>query len=135
MTPIFCCGETLETYEAGKTAEWIQGQITNGLVGLSNEQVASMVIAYEPIWAIGTGKSADANIADEIVVLFVQQLKNYTAKKFQKLYVFNTVVQLNQKNRRIDGKRKRCGRCFSRRRKLRSRLIPSFIRCCKIRNH
>lgn len=66
MTPIFCCGETLETYEAGKTAEWIEGQITNGLVGLSNEQVASMVIAYEPIWAIGTGKSADANIADEI---------------------------------------------------------------------
>ena len=66
MTPIFCCGETLETYEAGKTAEWIEGQITNGLVGLSNEQVVSMVIAYEPIWAIGTGKSADANIADEI---------------------------------------------------------------------
>lgn len=66
MTPIFCCGETLETYEAGKTAEWIESQITNGLVGLSNEQVASMVIAYEPIWAIGTGKSADANIADEI---------------------------------------------------------------------
>ena len=44
MTPIFCCGETLETYEAGKTAEWIEGQITKGLVGLSNEQVASMVI-------------------------------------------------------------------------------------------
>ncbi|MTD42311.1 triose-phosphate isomerase [Erwinia sp. CPCC 100877] len=66
MTPIFCCGETLETYEDGKTAEWIEGQITNGLVGLTNDQVASMVIAYEPIWAIGTGKSADANIADEI---------------------------------------------------------------------
>ena len=59
MTPIFCCGETLETYEAGKTAEWIEGQITKGLVGLSNEQVASMVIAYEPIWAIGPGKSAE----------------------------------------------------------------------------
>ncbi|MBM7690286.1 triose-phosphate isomerase [Enterococcus ureilyticus] len=66
MTPIFCCGESLETYEAGKTAEWIEGQITKGLVDLSNEQVSSMVIAYEPIWAIGTGKSADANIADEI---------------------------------------------------------------------
>ena len=66
MTPIFCCGESLETYEAGKTAEWIESQITNGLVGLSNEQVSAMVIAYEPIWAIGTGKSADANIADEI---------------------------------------------------------------------
>ena len=66
MTPILCCGETLETYEAGKTAEWIEGQITAGLKDLSAEQVSSMVIAYEPIWAIGTGKSADANIADEI---------------------------------------------------------------------
>lgn len=66
MTPIFCCGESLETYEAGQTAAWIENQITKGLVGLSNEQVASMVIAYEPIWAIGTGKSADATIADDI---------------------------------------------------------------------
>ena len=66
MTPILCCGETLETYEAGKTAEWIEGQITAGLKDLTAEQVSSMVIAYEPIWAIGTGKSADANIADEI---------------------------------------------------------------------
>lgn len=66
LIPIFCCGESLETYEAGKTAEWIEGQITKGLAGLSSEQVSSMVIAYEPIWAIGTGKSADATIADEI---------------------------------------------------------------------
>ena len=66
MTPILCCGESLETYEAGKTAEWIEGQITADLKGLSAEQVSSMVIAYEPIWAIGTGKSADANIADDI---------------------------------------------------------------------
>lgn len=66
MTPILCCGETLETYETGKTAEWIEGQITAGLKDLSADQVSSMVIAYEPIWAIGTGKSADANIADEI---------------------------------------------------------------------
>ena len=66
MTPILCCGESLETYEAGQTAAWIEGQITKGLADLSAEQVSSIVIAYEPIWAIGTGKSADANIADEI---------------------------------------------------------------------
>ena len=66
MTPILCCGESLETYEAGKTAEWIEGQITADLKGLSAEQVSHLVIAYEPIWAIGTGKSADANIADDI---------------------------------------------------------------------
>jgi triosephosphate isomerase len=66
MTPILCCGESLETYEAGKTAEWIEGQIKAGLADLTADQVANLVIAYEPIWAIGTGKSADANIADEI---------------------------------------------------------------------
>ncbi|MGO3732830.1 MAG: triose-phosphate isomerase [Vagococcus sp.] len=66
MTPILCCGESLETYEAGKTAEWIEGQITGGLADLTDDQVSNMVIAYEPIWAIGTGKSADATIADEI---------------------------------------------------------------------
>ena len=66
MTPIVCCGETLETYEAGKTAEWIKGQITAALAGLTADQVSNLVIAYEPIWAIGTGKSADATIADNI---------------------------------------------------------------------
>ena len=66
MTAILCCGESLETYEAGQTAEWIEAQITGGLKDLTDEQVSNLVIAYEPIWAIGTGKSADANIADEI---------------------------------------------------------------------
>lgn len=66
MTPIVCCGESLETYEAGKTAEWIKGQITAALAGLTADQVSNLVIAYEPIWAIGTGKSADATIADDI---------------------------------------------------------------------
>ncbi|MGX4685789.1 triose-phosphate isomerase [Vagococcus sp. JNUCC 83] len=66
MTPIVCCGESLETYEAGKTAEWIKGQITAALEGLTADQVSNLVIAYEPIWAIGTGKSADATIADNI---------------------------------------------------------------------
>ena len=56
-----------------------------------------MVIAYEPIWAIGTGKSADANIADEICGVVRSTVENYTAKKFLKLFVFNTVVLLNQK--------------------------------------
>ena len=65
MLPIICCGETLETYEAGKTAEWVEGQITAALKDLTPEQVSNLVIAYEPIWAIGTGKSADANTADE----------------------------------------------------------------------
>ncbi|GAB2024979.1 triose-phosphate isomerase [Lactovum odontotermitis] len=65
VTPILCCGETLETFEAGKTSEWVSGQIEAGLAGLTAEQVSNLVIAYEPIWAIGTGKTATPEIADE----------------------------------------------------------------------
>lgn len=63
-TPILCCGETLETYEAGKTHEWVSAQIEAGLAGLTAEQVSKLVIAYEPIWAIGTGKTATNEIAE-----------------------------------------------------------------------
>ena len=81
MTPILCCGESLETYEAGQTAAWIEGQITKGLADLSAEQVSSMVIAYEPIWAIGTGKSADAQIADEICGVVRQTVEKLYGKE------------------------------------------------------
>lgn len=72
MTPIFCCGETLETREAGKAEEWVSNQVTAGLKGLSADQVSSMVIAYEPIWAIGTGKTASADQAQEICAVVRQ---------------------------------------------------------------
>ena len=65
MTPILCCGETLEEREAGTTTEKVSGQVRAGLAGLSAEQVAGLVIAYEPIWAIGTGKTASAEDAQE----------------------------------------------------------------------
>jgi triosephosphate isomerase len=58
MTPILCAGETLEEREAGETATKVSGQVRAGLDGLSSEQVAELVIAYEPIWAIGTGRNA-----------------------------------------------------------------------------
>src|SRR5262249_40085166 len=58
MTPIMCVGETLEEREAGTTEAKVSGQVVAGLVGLTEAQVASMVIAYEPIWAIGTGRTA-----------------------------------------------------------------------------
>jgi triosephosphate isomerase len=64
LTPIICCGESLATFEAGKTVKWVERQITAALKGLTAEQVGNLVIAYEPIWAIGTGKSATAEIAD-----------------------------------------------------------------------
>lgn len=65
MIPIICCGETLEQKEEGITKEWIAGQIKGALKDLTPGQVSSLVIAYEPIWAIGTGKSSNAEDADE----------------------------------------------------------------------
>lgn len=65
MTPIICCGETLEQYEAGETQEFVASQIKAALDGLTDDQIASLVIAYEPIWAIGTGKTSSATEANE----------------------------------------------------------------------
>lgn len=66
LTPILCCGETLEQREMGITLDWIRMQIKSDLVDVSAKQVASMVIAYEPIWAIGTGKTATTEQAQEV---------------------------------------------------------------------
>jgi len=66
LTPILCCGETLEQREAGVTLDWIRLQIKSDLQHVTAEQAASMVIAYEPIWAIGTGKTATADQAEEV---------------------------------------------------------------------
>ena len=66
LTPILCCGESLEQREAGVTLDWIRLQIKSDLLGVTAEQAASMVIAYEPIWAIGTGKTATADQSEEV---------------------------------------------------------------------
>lgn len=69
MTPIMACGETLEQREAGVMEAHIIEQITEGLAGVKAESVASMVMAYEPIWAIGTGVTATAEDAQEVCAL------------------------------------------------------------------
>lgn len=66
LTPILCCGESLEQREAGITLDWIRMQLKLDLKDVSKEQAANMVIAYEPIWAIGTGKTATADQAEEV---------------------------------------------------------------------
>lgn len=66
MIPIMCCGETLEEREADGAQAKVERQIRGGLEGVTAEHVASMVIAYEPIWAIGTGKTATSADAQEI---------------------------------------------------------------------
>ncbi len=66
ITPILCCGESLEERENGKAFEIIEGQIKAGLKDLETTQIGNMIIAYEPIWAIGTGKTASPEQAQEI---------------------------------------------------------------------
>ena len=69
MTPIICCGESLETREAGQTDAWVTGQVRAALDGLSVDAVQRGVIAYEPIWAIGTGRTATPAMAQEVCSL------------------------------------------------------------------
>ena len=66
ITPILCCGESLEQRELGVTMDWIRLQIKSDRAGVTADQVKSMVIAYEPIWAIGTGKTATSDQAQEV---------------------------------------------------------------------
>jgi len=67
LVPIVCCGESLEIREAGTQDEWNKAQIVGALKGLTGEEVKGIVIAYEPIWAIGTGKTASSEQANETI--------------------------------------------------------------------
>lgn len=66
MTPIMCVGETIDEREEGRTEEKVLGQVRSGLAGVAPENVASMVVAYEPIWAIGTGRTATSQDAQAV---------------------------------------------------------------------
>ena len=66
ITPIMCCGETLEQREQGVTMDFIRQQVKVGLQNVTADQAKTMVIAYEPIWAIGTGKPATTEQAEEV---------------------------------------------------------------------
>ena len=90
LTPIICVGESLEQNEAGETQAFVSGQVRAALAGLTADQVASLIIAYEPIWAIGTGKSASAAQAGSIIGLSVRgpiaELFGETAQKVRIQY-------------------------------------------------
>jgi triosephosphate isomerase len=79
LTPIMCIGETLREREEGFTNAKVGSQILEGLKGLTTEQVAGMVIAYEPIWAIGTGKTATKEDAQETI----HQIREYVGEAFE----------------------------------------------------
>jgi triosephosphate isomerase len=69
MVPILCVGETLEERDAGRTEDKVVGQVKAALAGVDEQQVASLVVAYEPIWAIGTGRNANPTDAGEVIAL------------------------------------------------------------------
>jgi triosephosphate isomerase len=69
MTPILCVGETLQERDLGNTAEWVTGQVRAGLAGVTKADAARLVLAYEPIWAIGTGRNAEPSDAGEVIGL------------------------------------------------------------------
>ena len=75
LSPIFCVGETLEERKAGKTEQIVNDQIRLGLDGISFEDIKRTVVAYEPVWAIGTGETATPEQAEE-VHSFIRELIN-----------------------------------------------------------
>lgn len=86
--PIVCCGEVLEEREAGKQFDVVRRQITDGLFHLTPEQFCEIVIAYEPVWAIGTGKTATPAQAQEIHAF----IRGLIADKYGKEVADNTSI-------------------------------------------
>lgn len=78
LIPIFCCGEPLEIREANEHFSFIQSQLENCIFHLSQDEIKNIVVAYEPIWAIGTGKTATLAQAEEIHIF----IRNEIAKKY-----------------------------------------------------
>ena len=88
LTPIFCVGEVLEEREAGKQNEVVYGQLAGSLFDLSAEDFSRLIIAYEPVWAIGTGKTATAAQAQEIHAY----IRSVIADKYGKDVADNTSI-------------------------------------------
>ncbi len=76
IVPIVCCGESLQTNEQGKSIEFVQEQIQNALCGISKDDAEKIVIAYEPIWAIGTGRVPIPEEADKVCYAIRQVVSN-----------------------------------------------------------
>jgi len=81
MQPIFCIGETLQEQEAGRTFEVIEKQIKEGLNQIKADDIKKMVVAYEPVWAIGTGKTATPEQAGEAHAFIRQLMENLYGKE------------------------------------------------------
>lgn len=89
LTPIVCIGETLEQREAGQTQQVVRSQCVGSLAGLSHEQMLKTVLAYEPVWAIGTGKTATPAQAEEVH----QDIRNLLESQFSKETSQKVIIQ------------------------------------------
>ena len=81
ITPIMCCGETLEQREQGVTMDFIRQQVKVGFQGVTADQAKTAVIAYEPIWAIGTGKTCDSVEANRVIAMIRNVVKEVSSEK------------------------------------------------------
>ena len=89
MKPILCIGEKLEEREGGKTLEVLATQIKGGLADLSKEEAVKVIVAYEPVWAIGTGKTATPEMAQETH----KEVRNVLAEMFGKEVADKMIIQ------------------------------------------
>lgn len=90
MVPVYCVGESLKQFENNQTSEIVTTQIEEGLKGLTSEEAEKVVVAYEPIWSIGTGKNASQEIAENVCALIRYTLSKMfgeeTSQKMRILY-------------------------------------------------
>ena len=89
LKPIVCVGETLEERESGKAEEIITSQTEKALAGLTEEQVANTIIAYEPIWAIGTGKTATSEDANNAI----KSIRNKISNMYGQMVAERVIIQ------------------------------------------
>ena len=87
LTPIVCVGETLEQFEAGKTESIVSAQVTADFAGIESKDAENLIVAYEPIWAIGTGKAATSEQANDII-------KNVVRKNLAALFGSDTAEKI-----------------------------------------
>ena len=89
MVPVYCVGETLAEFDAGDTKKVVSAQIKEGLEGFTAEQVKRLVVAYEPVWSIGTGKNASTEIAQDVcgyIRSLLRELFGEVAEEIRVLY-------------------------------------------------
>ena len=98
LVPIVCCGESLEQRESGITEEWITMQIKLALANITENKIRKVVIAYEPIWAIGTGKTATPEQAEEVCQLIRTVIRKLFGSKNARAITILYGGSMNEKN-------------------------------------